>query len=302
MLAFLIFRAGALLQVVPKVTNTTGSLINSKELQAHVESDAGALLREASLGDEASIGDEAGELAPVVPITDPRCTVIFVAGYCHSGTSVMQHQLLLKLGFDFEARQPETWPKKSDTCRGVTRVYKVPSDPTISRGFSSEAMSEWNQYRYVGGDRYINRLRTLKQQIPTARIVFMCRDLPNTVWSRMQRTGTTSFADMHQFQQDYCAVNHLCKGGAPAAGNFLYQVVDLEDFTQRPEAYLDAATAGLAMPNLLESGVPPGQPQDTAHEARRQWQVKQPVYAYDANAYKKEAPPEIAAKLSVLSC
>lgn len=101
--------------------------------------------------------------------------LLFVSGFHHSGTTLMQHMLLRELGYNTTVRFPEMRPR---SCNPV-EVLKFPSNTVAA----------------------VQSLR----DIP-APVVWMERDGPNTLWSLMKRQNRTDVGSLHQLGHQMCSV------------------------------------------------------------------------------------------------
>lgn len=104
--------------------------------------------------------------------------MIFVTGYHHSGTTIMQHSLLLALNYTTATRFPEQYPH----ANAKLPVLKYPLY------------------------RSIKDLQTLKTKTDAHAdtVVYMMRDKPNTVWSLMKRNDALDLASAKRWSDDFC--------------------------------------------------------------------------------------------------
>ena len=103
--------------------------------------------------------------------------LVFVAGYHHSGTTLVQHMLLNASGHVRQTRAPESWPS---SCNSLP-VLKHPTNTVED----------------------VNKLWKVR-----AHVVFMTRDGANTVWSILKRLSHTH--DKRAAEEEvkkYCSVH-----------------------------------------------------------------------------------------------
>ena len=98
--------------------------------------------------------------------------LIVVAGYHHSGTSILQAQLARRLGLPVPTTKEERWPTDHH----------------------EEACSaEWSVFRVrLSGLRDVHRFARLRNRFPAARLVFCTRDASNQIGSLMRRACAES--------------------------------------------------------------------------------------------------------------
>jgi hypothetical protein len=103
--------------------------------------------------------------------------LLFVTGFHHSGTTLLQHMLLRELGYNTNHRYQESYPSSCNS-------EEILKNPT-------------------------NGLGALEYVIAniTVPVVWIERDAPNTIWSIMKRAKkTSSVALLHEIGQKICMV------------------------------------------------------------------------------------------------
>lgn len=196
--------------------------------------------------------------------------LIVVAGYHHSGTSILQAQLARRLGLPVPTTTDERWPTDHH----------------------EEACSaEWSVFRTrLSGLRDVHRFARLRNRFPAARLVFCTRDAPNQIWSLMRRACAESPRLATYLAKQRCQVlEKEARWRRPGARDW---TVDLADFAVDSRSILQQVVPGhLASPDapsLFIESAAVRVPSFAAHDGLRRWQVRQPVYAYERSRFARE--------------
>lgn len=196
--------------------------------------------------------------------------LIVVAGYHHSGTSILQAQLARRLGLPVPTTTDERWP---------TDHHEEACSP------------EWSVFRTrLSGLRDVHRFARLRNRFPAARLVFCTRDAPNQIWSLMRRACAESPRLATYLAKQRCQVlEKEARWRRPGARDW---TVDLADFAVDSRSILQQVVPGhLASPDapsLFIESAAVRVPSFAAHDGLRRWQVRQPVYAYERNRFARE--------------
>jgi hypothetical protein len=216
--------------------------------------------------------------------------LIFVGGYHHGGTTIIQQQLLTHLNQSLDdSGQDERWPHHflNEVC--ADSGWSIFKHPTNSPGEVAQMLS----YR---------------ARFPQSRLVFVTRDLPNTVWSVMKRVGSNETAVGWVIAQQWCDVNsYYVEHSVQSARDW---AVPLSTFTELHEHMISAVLGrhgalNLSTVRLQDSiGVAHGQVAEAgpSHKQYRMQQATEAVYPYDATVFSREAPPDVASFLQHLTC
>lgn len=212
---------------------------------------------------------------------DAQCNgafVIQVAGFHHSGTSLMHALLLNATGQRLSMR--EEWVPVNETllCRNTWAIYKRPTNDV----------------------EQVNRLMSLRKYYPQMRTVFMTRDVPSTVLSLLQRKyidpSVANDTMLTSLARAQCSVLRTWKESTDLDFTF-----DLSTLTMHTAEVLQRLLPSGRMRKLEEK--PRMELDGPGHEQLRHWQVHQPVYKYEPAAYAREAiSPALVARLARLSC
>ena len=209
--------------------------------------------------------------------------IYFVGGFHHSGTTVMQHELLRRTrpNRTVTARAAETWPPRFPfACPTDDAVFKHPTNDLSS----------------------VTRMLRLRDRYPNVRLVFMQRDIPNTVWSLYKRAyntkrqhtlshGFTDFAN--EQRQLVCQLRAAWARHTPFSGLDHCWTVDLHAFTERTDAIMGPILAKGAG-GRRRSRLLPQLPASRHHTTRRWWQAVAPVYPDDAALFRRETSAAVA--------
>lgn len=195
--------------------------------------------------------------------------MIFVTGYHHSGTSIMQHSLLLAFNISTPTRFGEEKPRSNTKLP----VIKFPLYENTKR---MDVMKE-------DIDKYADV------------VVYMTRDKPNTVWSVMKRTNQLTFASARQWSTDFCEKKAWWK-----AQYFRVPVIDIHlvNFTFSPDKvikYIVRVYHDKIRDNFQNNTVHAGRrlkaaefPRDVDHKALRIHQIHSNITTPDLNTYHKQ--------------
>ena len=154
--------------------------------------------------------------------------LIVVAGYHHSGTSMLQAQLARRLGLPVPTTTDERWP---------TDHHEEACSP------------EWSVFRTrLSGLRDVHRFARLRNRFPAARLVFCARDAPNQIWSLMRRACAESPRLATYLAKQRCQVlEKEARWRRPGARDW---TVDLADFAVDSRTILQQVVPGhLASPD-----------------------------------------------------
>ena len=154
--------------------------------------------------------------------------LIVVAGYHHSGTSILQAQLARRLGLPVPTTTDERWP---------TDHHEEACAP------------EWSVFRVrLSGLRDVHRFARLRNRFPAARLVFCTRDAPNQIWSLMRRACAESPRLATYLAKQRCQVlEKEARWRRPGARDW---TVDLADFAVDSRSILQQVVPGhLASPD-----------------------------------------------------
>ena len=154
--------------------------------------------------------------------------LIVVAGYHHSGTSILQAQLARRLGLPVPTTTDERWP---------TDHHEEACSP------------EWSVFRTrLSGLRDVHRFARLRNRFPAARLVFCTRDAPNQIWSLMRRACAESPRLATYLAKQRCQVlEKEARWRRPGARDW---TVDLADFAVDSRTILQQVVPGhLASPD-----------------------------------------------------
>ena len=226
----------------------------------------------------------------------PRCdgrNIIFVGGFHHSGTTITQatFERLGKpknKGEFWNSGEHEYWPTEKVACWKTYRIFKHPT----------------NSFDDV--DRMIHLRETL--HMPKMKLIFMIRDLPNTVWSLMKRAAAMSNKGLaEKYAAQWCLVQ---KTWYEARMNDpLDWTIDINAFTHfyrvfenqiLPDSHYEIKQY---LRRLIQVEDPPEMSIGQAnHTLYRGDQVRQPIQPYNPGAYVLEATTEMAHFLHNLSC
>lgn len=243
---------------------------------------------------------------------DPnRCAganVIVVGGFHHSGTTVVQHELLRQSGVNVTHRFEEAWPDPRDRavlCAATPLIYKHPTNDL----------------------RRLHEMLALRQLLPKVQLVFVVRQAAPVVWSLLRRLNTTGRADLvRELSRQRCEVLRAWHSRtSPRSGR--EWTLALDDFTANPDSVAkrllcNAGEAGaargrgaLADRRLAESldQVPhqgflkqviahAQKLSRKEHDLLRERQALSTVYQNDEEAFLHEASPGIVALLRSLRC
>jgi hypothetical protein len=185
--------------------------------------------------------------------------LVFVAGYHHSGTTLVQHMLLNASGHTVTGRASESWPA---SCNALP-VLKHPTNTVAD----------------------VDRLRSIR-----AHVAFVTRDGSNTVWSILKRRART--ADVKTATDEvrsYCAVH--CRWRTRPRANST--TLSLTRVTREglPEALFDRVVPYRRVLSPGKSRPPP----DVRHNELRTYQITHGLYAYNASRAMREASPAVYA-------
>lgn len=207
----------------------------------------------------------------------PKCQqlLVFVAGFHHSGTTLVQHMALRYLGANITTRHAERWPSACNPDPVLKHPTNTPAD--------------------------VQRLRAIR-----AHVVYVQRDGPNTIWSIMKRRNMpNTTASVSAVGRGMCAVHCEWRRTAPSLRSqehiFLHSFTRLRELPLRTtNALRQGARRRLLSDDAEEDRVaedsaelPAGLPTSKKHEQRRAWQAKQPIYADDWNVCFREAPSHL---------
>lgn len=243
---------------------------------------------------------------------DPsRCTganVIVVGGFHHSGTTVVQHELLRQSGVNVTHRFEEAWPDPHDRavrCSATPRIYKHPTNDL----------------------RRLHDMLGLRQLLPNVQLVFVVRQTAPVVWSLLRRLNTTDRADVaRELSRQHCEVLRAWHSRTSPRSGFEWTLA-LDDFTADPDSVAtrllcNAGNAGaarwrgeLASRRLAQSldqsmhdvvikqVITHAQKLSRKeHDLLRERQVLSTVYQSDEQAFSREASPAIVALIRSFRC
>ena len=249
------------------------------------------------------LADPAGALLPALRQSSAPSTaacdghrLIFVGGYHHGGTTIVQAQLMLALNQTLD-EQDERWPDEhlEEACSKNWTVFKHPTNTV----------------------KDIERMMRLRSLFPKSTMVFATRDMPNTVWSLMKRYAGSGESPGKEELKPFTLTDQkgLSKAALTLASSWcrangfwfanqphgpLDWTLDLGTFTsihaQTVASILanGATTRGMQLHN--------GHDSKKEHKDLRDWQLQQAVYPYDHARVYKEAPIEASRLLERLAC
>jgi len=201
----------------------------------------------------------------------------FVGGFHHSGTTATQHELLRQTtGHNATARDPEKFPKG---CPAPRSVWKHPTNTV---------------------DMVLKMLK-LRATYPQVRLIFLRRDVPNTLWSLYKREKNTLNQTLLTDKMKLWMSEHrsvLCNTRAAweqHPSTTLDFTVDLHNFTE----HTNAIVADILGPTRRRRQL---MPISTNHNSRRKWQATHSVYSDDPDLFRKETSQVVSRWLATLSC
>ena len=181
------------------------------------------------------------------------CELLFVTGFHHSGTTIMQHTLLRSFNVSFSSRVPEMIP--GCNCCALP-VYKWPVTNMHTGPYSVETV--WPKIKN-------------KRQI-----VVMHRPAEEVLWSIFKRDLhlddiTTNYFRFRKWAatelKQYCAVEAFFK-------NQMVRIIEFADFVDNPKRVVES----LGLPYIEGGNDARSMPQSKNHAKRRQWQSQHSIY------------------------
>ena len=248
--------------------------------------------------------DGAAAVPAASPPSKPVClsAFYFVTGVEHSGTTAVQSELMRRTGAPLKRRGVEGWPL------GCPKDGSIFKSPIISSGPTVDRLRRWLPSAEYPSD--LRRLLALRDEYPRLVVVFMTRDIANSVWSlwkRLTKTTTlgvltetfTSFAT--EARASICAVRQEWNA----------RTKSLDDHTVRLRDF--AASSGRVLDRILlkRTPLPSGSlhrkqlrsmPDSAHHAARRKWQAQAPIYEYQPDSFANQTSEEVAEYIGTLRC
>ena len=192
---------------------------------------------------------------------------LFVTGFHHSGTTLMQHMALQHVGYDIQSRFREHYPS---LCNPQP-IVKQPSNTWYS----------------------VILVVLIHHFVDSAPVVFMHRDAPNTVWSVMKRFALANTTrSVRETGGALCYTR--CTWWVVRSLGLVRKGVDVHLHSLASNGQLpdeiktvlgDSARSGRTLADVI--------PPSTSHERRREWQVTHAIYPDDLDLCYKEAPRSI---------
>ena len=208
--------------------------------------------------------------------------VFFVGGFHHSGTTVMQHELLRRTNRGrTKTRAPESWPPRWFGCPAENAVFKHPTSEIAS----------------------VLRMVRLRDRYPNVRLIHMQRDLPNTIWSLYKRmVGVKRQEALSHYFTDWCIsrLRQACavraawarRGDGDALSSMrMDYTVYLHDFTERT----DEIMAPILAPSPSQHRRVVEMPFESKDHDHRRWhQAMIPVYPDNIMLFREETSDLVA--------
>lgn len=179
--------------------------------------------------------------------------LVFVSGFHHSGTTLLQHMILRELGYNVTHRYAELYPQK---CNAI-EVQKHPSNTPAE----------------------VRKLQTFS--VP---VVWIERDGPNTIWSYMKRRNQTTADDLHRVGRKMCSVK--CE-----ARKYPFTIVHLHSLCKSKK--IPDAVHRFVHDGRRLSNVPDDLPPSINHESRRRYQATHAIFEDDYDLCFREADPSL---------